>query len=71
MDIKIDNKKQNEGIKYNPALDRYTDILMFPEKVKQAQKNLKGRDILKELDAADEGEITKPAILNSIAPKKI
>lgn len=60
MGTKIGKKKQNEGIKYNPALDRYTDILMFPEKVKQAQNNLEGRDILKELDAADEREITKP-----------
>jgi len=59
MDTKIDIKKQNEGIKYNPALDRYTDIFMFPDKVKQAKKNLKGRDILKELDDADKKEFTK------------
>ena len=60
MDTKIDIKKKNEGIKYNPALDRYTDTLMFPDKVKQAQKNLEGRDILKELDDADKSEFTKP-----------
>ena len=60
MDTKIDIKKQNDGIKCNPALDRYTDILMFPDKVKQAQKNLKGRDILKELDDADKRQFTKP-----------
>jgi len=60
MDTKINIKKNNEGIKYNPALDQYTDTLMFPDKVKQAQKSLKGRDILKELDDADKGEFTKP-----------
>lgn len=60
MDTKIDIKKNNEGIKYNPALDRYTDTLMFPDKVKQAKKSLKGRDILKELDDADKIEFTKP-----------
>lgn len=61
MDTKIYIKNQNDGINYNPALDRYSDILMFPDKVKQAQKNLKDRDILKELDDADKKErITKP-----------
>ena len=60
MATNTDIKKQNSGINYNPAHDRYTEILMFPDKVKQAQKNLKGRDILKELDDADKKEITKP-----------
>jgi hypothetical protein len=53
MDSKIKVKNRNEGIVYNPALDRYTDVVMFPDKVAQAKENLNGRNLLKELDEAD------------------
>ena len=58
MDSKIKIKKQNQGIKYNPALDIYKDKVMFPDKVEQAKKNLNGRNLLKELGEADKKKST-------------
>ena len=59
MDSKIKDKNQNEGIVYDPALDRYTDAVMFPNKVAQAKENLNGRNLLKELDEADKKKTTE------------
>ena len=53
MDSKIKVKNRNEGIVYNPALDRYKEVVMFPDKVAKAKENLNGRNLLKELDEAD------------------
>jgi hypothetical protein len=53
MDSKIKVKKLNEGVVYNPALDSFTDVVMFPDKVAQAKENLSGRNLLKELEEAD------------------
>jgi hypothetical protein len=60
METKIKVKERLEGINYNPALDKYSDVTMFPEKVSLAKKNLEGRNLQKELDDADRNEITKP-----------
>ncbi len=59
MDSKIKVKNRNEGVVYNPALDRYTDVVMFPDKVAQAKDKLSGRNLLKELDEADKKKTTE------------
>jgi hypothetical protein len=43
----------------NPALDRYTDVVMFPDKVAHSKENLNGRNLLKELDEADKKKTTE------------
>lgn len=60
MVTKAKVKQESEGMKYNPALDQYSKKVMFPEKVEQAKKNLKGRNLLKEIEEADKERITRP-----------
>jgi hypothetical protein len=39
--------KLPKGVKYNPELDKYSNVVLFPEKVKQANELLKKAPIPK------------------------
>jgi hypothetical protein len=59
MSIKVKEKKSNST--YNPALDQFENIDVFPSKTEAARKHLEGRDIRKEIEIArDKERITKP-----------
>ena len=49
MSVKI--KERQSNIKYNPALDKFKDMDIFPTKTQAAKEHLKERDIAKEIEA--------------------
>lgn len=46
----IKSKEKQSRIKYNPALDKFKDVDVFPLKTQAAREHLSGRDIRKEID---------------------
>lgn len=57
----VKSKEKQTSIKYNPALDRFKDVDLFPSKTQAARQHLKGRDIRKEIeDVINRERITKP-----------
>jgi len=53
------SKEKQTNCTYNPALDKYQDMDVFPEKIKEAREHLKDRNIRKEI----EDELKKETIL--------
>ncbi|MFN8339906.1 MAG: hypothetical protein U0T36_12905 [Saprospiraceae bacterium] len=61
MATKFVNKKFEGNAVYNPALDKFENIDVFPAKTAMVEERLKGRDIKAEIDEALRKErITKP-----------
>ena len=61
MATKLVNKKFEGNAVYNPALDKFENIDVFPEKTAMVEKRLKGRNIKAEIEEALRKEsITKP-----------
>ena len=57
----VKSKVNQTNIKYNPALDQFKDVDVFPKKTEAAREHLKGRDIKKEIEGARSKEkIVKP-----------
>lgn len=46
----IKSKENQSNIKYNPALDKFKDVDIFPAKTEAARQHLKGRDVRKEIE---------------------
>jgi hypothetical protein len=56
----IKSKERTSNSIYNPALDKFQNVDVFPSKTEAARKHLEGRDIKKEIELAKAKErITK------------
>ncbi len=61
MATKLVNKKLERNAVYNPALDKFENIDVFPAKTAMVEERLKGRDIKAEIEEVLRKErITKP-----------
>jgi hypothetical protein len=61
MATKLVSKKFKGNVVYNPALDKFENIDVFPVKTKMVEERFKGRDIKAEIEEALRKEtITKP-----------
>jgi hypothetical protein len=52
MSTKVVNKKFEGNDVYNPALDKFEKIDVFPVKTAMVEERLRGRDIKAEIDEA-------------------
>ncbi len=61
MATKVVNKKFDGNAVYNPALDKFENIDIFPAKTAMVEERLKGRNIKVEIEEALRKEvISKP-----------
>jgi hypothetical protein len=57
--MSIKSKERQSNSNYNPALDKFQNVDVFPSKTEAARKHLEGRDILKEIELAKSKEKIK------------